>query len=265
MFANILLKNMKIIKINHFFFLFSFLVIISCSSDDDVTTPIDETKVENLKPLGTSASDLLSQNIYSSLTVELAYNSGYRPTQATIDDFKTFLEDRVHKPDGIIFVETEISSPFVDSQTLDEIKEIENEQRNYYTVEDDIAVFIYFTHAKSSSDTETAVTLGTAYLNTSIVVYEKTIRNVSVTQNTNLYLLEETTLQHELGHLFGLVNIQGDDIHAEHEDLAHKKHCIVENCLMYYESNLSSFLRNKVSVPALDPLCIEDLQAKGGK
>ena len=256
---------MKIININHFIYLFLFLVIISCSNDDDATIPIDETKVENLKPLGTSASDLLSQNTYSSLTVELAFRSGYRPTQRTIDDFKTFIENRVHKPDGIIFVETEISSPFVDIQTLDDIKEIENEQRNYYTLEDDIAVFIYFTDAKSSSDTDTTVTLGTSYLNTSIVVYEKTIRDVSVSQNIDLYLIEETTLQHEFGHLFGLVNIQEDDIHSEHEDLAHRKHCIVESCLMYYESNLASSLRNRVSVPVLDPLCIEDLQAKGGK
>lgn len=264
MFANILLKNMKIIHIKHFFFFFSFLMILSCSSDDD-SAPIDETKIENQKALGTSASDLLSQNAYTSLTVEIAYNSGYRPTQQTIDDFKTFLEDRVNKPAGITYVETEINSPFVETQTIQEIKEIENEQREYYTVEDDIAVFIYFTGAKASTDTETAVTLGTAYLNTSIVVYEKTLREVSTNQNLDLYLLEETTLQHEAAHLFGLVNIQEDDIHSEHEDLAHKKHCIVESCLMYYQSNITSSFRNMVSVPLLDPLCIEDLQAKGGK
>lgn len=264
MFANILLKNMKIVKINHFFFLILFLIILSCSSDDD-TVPIDESKVENLKALGTSASDLLSQNTYKSLTVEIAYNTGYRPTQETINDFKTFLEDRVNKPDGIVFVETEIDSPISSSQTLDEIKETENEHRNYYTVENDISVFIYFTQTASSTDTETSVTLGTAYLNTSIVVYEKTLRDLSTNQNLDLYLLEETTIQHETGHLFGLVNIQEDDIHNEHEDTAHQKHCIVENCLMYYEINLSSSFRNMLNVPLLDPLCIEDLQAKGGK
>ncbi len=264
MFANILLKIMKIIKINQFFFLLSFLIILSCNSDDDAT-PIDETKIENQKPLGTSASDLLSDNTYTSITIEIAYNSGYRPTQATLDDFKTFIEDRVNKPDGITFVETEINSPFVESQTIQDIKDIENEQREYYTVLDDIAVFIYFTGAKASSDTETTITLGTAYLNTSLVVYEKTLRDVSVQQNVDIYLLEETTLQHELVHLFGLVNIQEDDIHSEHEDLAHKKHCIVESCLMYYQSNISSSFRNMVNVPLLDPLCIEDLQAKGGK
>ena len=256
---------MKFIKFNHFFLLFTFLIIISCSNDDDSGVPIDETKAENLKPLGTSASDLLSSNTYSSLTVELAFTAGFRPSQEAINDFKIFLEDRVNKPDGIVYVETEINTPFVDTQTIEDIKAIEDEQRNYYTVENDIAVFIYFTHAKASTDTETTVTLGTSYLNTSMVIYQQTLREVSVSQSVDLYLLEETTLQHEFGHLFGLVNILEDDIHSEHEDLAHKKHCIVENCLMYYKSNISSAFRNRVSVPLLDPLCIEDLQAKGGK
>ena len=182
---------MKIKKIDYFFFIFALLVIISCSSDDNGDSPIDETKLENLKPLGTSASDLLSQNTYASLTVEIAYNQGYKPTQETLDTFRTFLEERVNKPNGIVFVETEIESPFEESQSLAEIRALENDQRNYYTIEDDIAIFIYFTRSNADTDTEATVTLGTAYLNTSIVIYEKTLREVSQSQNVDLFLLEE--------------------------------------------------------------------------
>jgi len=256
---------MQYLHLRFFLVLFSVSILFSCSSDDDSGTSEDNSKAENLKPLGVSASDLLSQNDYTSLTVELAFSSGYRPMQQSIDDFKTFLNSRINKPDGITFIETEITTPLVNTQSLEEIKELEAEQRTQYTVGDDIAVFIYFTHAKADTDTETSVTLGTAYLNTSMVVYEQTLRNISASQNTDLYLLEETTIQHEVGHLFGLVNIQNDDIHTDHEDLAHRKHCIVDNCLMYYESNLKSFFRSRTFVPQLDPLCIEDLQSKGGK
>lgn len=256
---------MKIIKFSYLFFLFSFLVLLSCASDDDYSEEIDESKIENLKELGLSASDLLSDNTYKSLTVELSYSSGYRPTQQTIDDFKIFLEERVTKPGGITIIETLIERPEGGSVTINKIKEIEAEKRTIYTEGDDIAVYIYFSHVKASTDTQTTVTLGTAYYNTSIVIYEQTLVDVSVSQNTDLYLLEETTLQHEFGHLFGLVNIQGDDIHPEHEDLAHRKHCFVDDCLMYFKSNTRQFYRNRVSVPVLDPLCIEDLQAKGGK
>lgn len=265
MFTNILIKNMKIIKINHFFFLFTFLIIISCKKDDESTPLIDEAKSENLKPLGASAADLLSQNTYSSLTLELAFTIGFRPSQEAIDDFKSFLESRINKPGGIVFVETEIITPFVESQTIDDIRKIEDEQRIHYTVADDIAIFIYFSHAKASTDSKISVTLGTAYRNTSVVIYQQTIREVSISQNSDLYVLEETTLQHEIGHLFGLVNIQEDDIHSEHEDLAHRKHCKVEDCLMYFETNLPGSFRNRINVPSLDSLCMEDLQAKGGK
>jgi predicted Zn-dependent protease len=162
-------------------------------------------------------------------------------------------------------VETEIITPYVESQTIDDIREIEDEQRIHYTVADDIAIFIYFSHAQASTDSEISVTLGTAYRNTSVVIYQQTIREVSISQNSDLYVLEETTLQHEIGHLFGLVNILEDDIHSEHEDLAHRKHCKVESCLMYFETNLPGSFRNRINVPSLDSLCIEDLQAKGGK
>ncbi|MBE9489748.1 MAG: membrane metalloprotease, partial [Bacteroidetes bacterium] len=138
-------------------------------------------------------------------------------------------------------------------------------QRIHYTVGDDIAVFIYFTHAKSDNDTDTSITLGTAYYNTSVVIYEQTLRDLNESQGYDLLILEETTVQHEFSHILGLVNLRDDDIHANHEDPLHGKHCIVEDCLMYYASNRSQFFRNRSTVPELDPLCIEDLQAKGGK
>ena len=76
-------------------------------------------------------------------------------------------------------------------------------------------------------------------------------------------------MQHEFGHILGLVNIQNDDIHTDHEDIAHNKHCKIEDCLMYFESNIRfqiiTRFSGRKSISVLDPLCIEDLQAKGGK
>ena len=255
---------MKQFKFNYILLLFSLLFLTSCSSDDDSDSNNDP-KAENVKSLGVSAEDLLANNTYSSLTVEFAFSQGLRPRQETLDAFRVFLEERINKPGGIEFVETEISTPLVDTQSISEIREIEAEQRNYYTVGDDISVFIYFSHAKSDGDTEATKTLGTAYYNTSLVVFEQTLRNLNISQGFDLFILEETTLQHEFSHLLGLVNIRGDDIHNDHEDTSHSNHCMVEDCLMYYASNKTSYFRNRNTVPELDPLCIEDLQAKGGK
>ncbi|MGK0386211.1 MAG: hypothetical protein ACI849_000820 [Patiriisocius sp.] len=249
-------------------------VAISCKDDDGGET--QDPKAENRKALGISAEDLLSADTYKSMTVELVYSPAYRPTQETLDAFSTFINTRVNKPNGVIFVETIISDqngPF----SIAQIRNIENEQRTHYTEGDDIAVYVYFASGNSNSDTNTTLTLGTAYQNTSIVIYESTLQEVTNNVQDILSRLESSTLQHEFGHIFGLVNIQNDDIHPgdEHEDLDHPKHCIIEDCLMYFEaqditreqlSRNMQRLQRLGNIPEFDSnLCIKDLQAKGGK
>ena len=254
------LSNFKIL-----IFIFSLALFFSCNKDDDSNEIVDSARAENVKALGSSAEDLLSDTIYDNLLIEIAYSGSYRPMQETIDAFKQFLEQRLNKPESIIFIETEISTPLVETQSISDIREIEADQRKKYTVGDTIAVFVYFSHANSENDTEINKTLGTAYYNTSLVVFEKTLIDLAVLPVYDLFVLEATTLQHEFGHLLGLVNLVDNDIHENHEDTVHSNHCNVEECLMYFESNNPHSFKNKVSIPELDPLFIEDLQAMGGK
>ena len=255
------------------FFILLVLITVSCKEDQD--NQILQSRAENRKALGISAEDLLSDDSYKSMTVEMVYSPAYRPTQQTLDGFTTFITSRVNKPDGVRFIETIISDqtgPF----SISQIRNIENEQRTIYTQGDDIAVYVYFASGNANSDTNTTVTLGTAYQNTSIVIYEKTLQEVTNNVQDDLTRLEATTLHHEFGHIFGLVNIQNDDIHPgdKHEDLDHPKHCIIDDCLMYYQAqgitkdNLRSRIKRlKVlqNIPGFDPdFCMEDLQAKGG-
>ncbi|MFT7626482.1 MAG: hypothetical protein ACI9OS_000116 [Ulvibacter sp.] len=268
MFACSKLKIMKPTSIKIVLILFSFLLIESCKKDDDSEVIVD-FKAENRKSLGLSAEDILSSNNYSKITVEFVYFGLYRPTDLTISNFRDFLSARLNKPGGIIISETRIpeaeGSPF----TTQELIAIEDENRTVYTSGDTIAVYVFFANGVSSNDTDTRVTLGTAYLNTSIVLYEKTLQTLAASNpSLELSTIETTTLQHEFGHILGLVNLLDDDIHANHMDTGHPKHCIIEDCLMYFESNNRSQVlerfSGRVAIPELDPLCIADLQAKGG-
>ena len=137
---------------------------------------------------------------------------------------------------------------FDDELSPAQIRNIENEQRTVYTQADDIAVYVYFASGNANSDTSTTVTLGSAYQNTSIVIYEKTLQEVTNNVLDDLTRLEATTLHHEFGHIFGLVNIQNDDIHPgdKHEDPDHLKHCIIGDCLMYFEAQ--SITKNKPNI-----------------
>ncbi|MFT6718764.1 MAG: hypothetical protein ACJAY8_001160, partial [Sphingobacteriales bacterium] len=110
--------------------------------------------------------------------------------------------------------------------------------------------------------------LGVAYASTSIALY-----GTSVHENSGGILqvsredAETVVLQHELGHLFGLVN-NGSKMVRQHQDTNNGKHCTVESCLMYYaiETNeLFALLGTGGTIPELDPLCKEDLKANGGK
>lgn len=250
------------------YILFSFLFIISCKKDDD-NEVVADFKAENRLSLGVSAEDLLSNDTYSKLTVELVYFGLYRPTDLTIANFRNFLNDRLNKPGGISIIETTIpeaqGSPF----TTAELIAIEDDKRTVYTNGDTISVYVFFANGVSINDTNTTVTLGTAYLNTSIVIYEKTLKNL-VIGNPQIILsdLETTVLKHEFGHILGLVNLLDDDIHTNHMDTGHPKHCVVEDCLMYFESNTRSQIiqrfAGRSALAELDPLCIADLQAKGG-
>jgi predicted Zn-dependent protease len=237
------------------------MVVSSCKKDDDVA--IDDSKTENLLGLGDSAEDILSDDIYKSLVVELVYSNGFRPEQRTIDNLRQLLIERVNKPDGINIVETVIDPPQGEPYTTQEIRDIETENRTKYTNGDQIAIYVFFANGNAQGDNDSTVTLGTAYRNTSIVIYQETLQSLTVDR----FLVEATTLRHEFGHLFGLVNITNDDIHTDHEDPDNNKHCIVEDCLMYFASTIPSTLPNPTDadIPVFDMLCLEDLQAKGGK
>ena len=252
---------MNQIRINLLLILSVVLLFTACQKDDSGET--DNERTENLKSLGASAEDLLSDDLYTRLVVEIVYSNGFRPKQLTIDTFRTFLNQRLNKPGGISIIETVIDPPQGEPYTVSEIRDIESNVRTRYTNGNEIAVFIFFANGNSSNDTDTSVTLGTAYQNTSMVIYEETLQSLP----QDLFLMEATTIRHEFGHILGLVDITGDDIHPEgHIDPDSSKHCIVEGCLMYFASTIPSNITNPMvsDIPALDPLCIEDLQSKGG-
>ena len=248
------------------------LAVVSCKNNDDDV--VADFKAENRKALGTSGEDLLSADTFTKLRIEFLFTALTRPKLETINAIEQFLEARVNKPGGISIIETEIPAPSNAPFSLDEIRDIEDEYRTQYTIDDDIAVSVFFANGSSENDTETSFTLGSAYQNTSMVVYRNTLFNfVGGNNNVTLAELETVTSEHEFGHLFSLVNLTNDDIHAKyHLDTVNDKHCVIEGCLMFFSSSVTRSQmetrfknRSQGNLPVFDDLCIEDLQAKGGK
>lgn len=217
-------------------------------------------KIDN-GPFAIEPKDYLSSKKYSELMIEICYVDGFMPEQAALDNLKAFLEARCNKPGGISFTYKNIASPGDASFTEEELEKLEKNQRSEYSRRDRLVVFVFFADAAYNS----ASTLGLKYGHSSVAVFEKTVKDNSggLGQPTKT-ILETTVLEHEFGHLLGLVDA-GTDMVTAHAADGH--HCSNSDCLMYYAVETLDFMANLSGgdVPELDAHCIADLQANGGK
>ncbi|TRX16319.1 membrane metalloprotease [Flavobacterium franklandianum] len=243
-------------------------LFVSCTKDDATTSGDSINPNTNKQATGSSSNDLLSDKKFSSMVVEVVYVQGFEPSTTAINNFVAFLTARTYKPNGISIVKRAIPSTGKATFTNAEIAEIEDANRTKFNTSNQIAVWLFFTDGKSSSNTSTSVVLGTAYRNTSMVIYEETVHGLSnSTFEPNRSVLETTIINHEFGHILGLTNL-GTALQSSHEDTEHPKHCNVESCLMYWSSETGHGIGNMVSsgsAPQLDAQCLADLRANGGK
>ena len=268
-------------------------LFLGCSKDDDGNgspDPDGVNKSQNLLAVGASANDLLANSTFSSLVIEIAYVEGFRPTDETMLTFENYLRDRTFKED-IEIQYVILPSPNQEDLTIQEVANLEDENRTAFNDGDTLAIYIYFADAPDADDDPDSgiVTLGSVYRNTSMVIYESTVRALAANSFlVSLADVESTTLNHEFGHLFGLVNI-GSPAVNEHEDVeldengdpvldasgnpVGNSHCDVEGCLMRAELQfgigimgmLEGMASKGLAIPVLDPECILDLQANGGR
>jgi hypothetical protein len=251
-------------------------VFLGCSKDGSESSSLKVDKTANLKGPGDSDNDILSDVKFKNLLIEIAYVSGYAPTESAISNFTSLLNQRIYK-DDISIIYKELASPKKDSLTVDEIADMEKDNRTVYNNGDTLGLYIYFTDASASNDNpdEDLVTLGAVYRNTSMVIYEATIRKLAAKSTLiSNATVEAATLGHEAGHLFGLVNLgTGEDIDKsvnEHEDPDAKSHCNEQNCLMRAELQFGWGMAKMLTakngaIPSFGTECLLDLQANGGK
>ncbi len=248
------------------------MVVVGCSGDDEEGGMVasEQSKVLNREKTGSSAYDLLSAETYSKIVLEFIYVEGYEPAAQSVENLKSFIEARMHKPGGIVIEERWIDSPGLSEYSVNDVFELEKEERMRYSdkEEGEITVFAFFADQASDKNEGNKVTLGAAYLNTSFVIYESTIREVSGRAGTSGRIsMESTVLQHEFGHLLGLVDL-GTPMQEDHLDEENGHHCDNEDCLMYYQAESGggiSGLINGGSIPQLHEQCLADLRANGGK
>ena len=224
--------------------------------------PFDAEIFHN-RTIGASANELLDDDVYKSLVVEVQFMPGYRPQQGTLDHLRTFLETYLNKPKGISIVLRQIGSVEKDSLSMEDASVVEKNNRRRFASPAKAAIYILFTDGLHPGNK----ILGMAYRNTSVVIYGRSVRKYSSMKGRLTHEeLETAVLLHEIGPLLGLVN-KGSVVQSDHVDETFQDHCNNKKCLMYHSvetKNLPAILL-KGTIPFLDQHCIDDLLANGGK
>ena len=188
---------------------------------------------------------------------------GFSPDPAALDHFRNFLASLLNKPSGISVVTKEIPASTKPSMTINDLIDIEKAQRTAFTTGSQIAISIIYTNGGFVN----ANTLGVAYRNTSAAILGKTVSDHSggIGQPSRTKL-EATILEHEAGHLLGLVDL-GSEMQTPHKDPDHGNHCNDNDCLMYYAAETTDILGFLLTgnIPTLDAACQTDLRANGGR
>lgn len=241
------------------------LVLTGCTTDG----PEKEISIHrNDLVLGSSARHFLSDEIFTSLEIEIVYVNGFKPKDEAVASLHSFFGKYLNKPDGINIQSRAIPSPEVGTYSIEEVKVIEKKYRTVFSKDNNLGVFIFFADKGNEAGEGELRTLGKAYLNTSMIIYDSEIQAITQTPASHTQV-QTVTLHHEFGHLFGLVD-NGTPAQSEHEDSdKYRAHCNVEGCLMAgiidVKSSPLSFLENGINLLDFDQKCKIDLKANGGK
>jgi hypothetical protein len=248
---------------NHLWILLILPVLfVSCGKKGGGSGPKSGKAYSN-QSTGASARDLLTDSLYTSLTIEVQYMQGYQPDAPALDQLRSFLEALLNKPAGISVTLSQIPSSGTDPLSMDDIRNIEKQYRTRYANGSELDVYVLYADAGFTDNS----VLGVSYLNTSVCLFGKTIAdNSGGIGQANRATLTATVLEHEMGHLLGLVN-NGTPMKTPHEDQTHPAHCNNKDCLMYYAAETTDILGFLIAggAPTLDANCRNDLRANGGK
>ena len=178
--------------------------------------------------------EILQDNKYSNLHIEINYVSGYEPSYEALDLLRQRINEVTDKNSVTISQDSFGSTDT--SYSVEEILDIESSQRKKFKNGDEFVIHILYLNGEFEDNENT---LGLAYKGSSFAIFQEKIEDAAF-----LFIsaedIEKAVLVHEYGHLLGLVNMGYTSPH-DHEDQDHPHHSNNEESVMYWAVESQDF------------------------
>ena len=260
----------------------AYLLLAACGASPSNSGPDAASPRDGRGPAAGSVFDPAFTNV----TVEIDYETGQEPYTGQVIGFGDTFDTVTANLDRLLASKKTLTIPRTtagmedignipdEALTTTDILAIANAHRNLHDTATTKAYYVVFLSGHYADDSgEQPGVIGVSIGNTGILaMFKDVIRSTDVvgTMNVARYV-EQSTLVHELGHQFGLVN-NGLLMVAPHEDTGHPAHCTNDQCAMYWANegttNAARFAQEHVltgSSILFGAECLADADAVNGK
>lgn len=195
----------------------------------EITSNKDQNEINYFGQVGALNHQYLQADHFSKLILEIDYENSTPPNQNAIKEFVSTLKPYVDKPQGIVEENSNSFTSQKEIYTTQDILEVAQKNRTSYSQENTISLYVIFLNGSFAKNKNA---LGLVFNSSTIVIFKDKIKQA----NTSLVFgkeIEHAVLNHEFGHLLGLVNIyyQSD---ISHEDLNNTHHSNNKESVMFW-------------------------------
>ncbi len=179
---------------------------------------------------GELALDILEAGPYSRIVVEVDWTDGGEPSQIALQIFRQRLVTYTLKEEVEVTMSNSFETEVTSFQTRD-LFDVETSHRDFRTGEDTLALYIVYLPGTLADGQDS---IAATYTSSSVAVFKEVVKKVArVSRGVSEDDIETSALVHELGHLFGLVNIVYES-DLDYEDPDHPFHSTNKSCVMYW-------------------------------
>ena len=177
---------------------------------------------------------LLLGNATIHIILEVDYVQGYAPSQTALDTLVARMREITGKS---VTLELGNQIPGKDDYTRADLEAIESEHRSV-PEKDGGTASVYILYLNGVYDGNSGI-LGLAYNGTSMAIMKEQVDNINIPMvlqrryGLSTEDFEASVIVHEMGHLWGLVNI-GYESERDYEDPDHPHHSKHQDCVMYW-------------------------------